>query len=80
MVSIEETKYSRKLDSTGRLVIPTRLREQMGLETGEEYTFYIGQDDEGSKYICIKCPGIDEKAVEEARKIIEQWEKQNKNK
>ena len=27
-----ETKYSRRLDSNGRLVIPIRLREEMGLE------------------------------------------------
>lgn len=75
-----KTRFARKLDSTGRLVIPTKLREQMGLVVGEEYIFYITEDEEGSKYICIKCPAIDEKTVEEARKIIEQWEKQNKNK
>lgn len=70
---MQSTGYSRKLDSTGRLVIPTRLREQMGLVVGQEYSFYTMEDDEGRKFICIECPGIDEKTLEEARRIVAKY-------
>lgn len=67
---MESTGYSRKLDSTGRLVIPTRLREQMGLIIGHEYSFYTLEDDNGRKFICIECPGIDANTLAEARRIV----------
>lgn len=70
---MESTGYSRKLDSTGRLVIPTKLREQMGLMVGQEYSFYTMEDDTGRKFICIECPGIDEKTLEEARRIVQKY-------
>ena len=70
---MQSTGYSRKLDSTGRLVIPTKLREQMGLETGQEYSFYTLETDDGRKFICIECPGIDEQTLEEARRIVAKY-------
>ena len=70
---MESTGYSRKLDSTGRLVIPTKLRDQMGLIAGQEYQFYTMEDDTGRKFICIECPGIDEKTLEEARRIVQKY-------
>ncbi len=70
---MESTGYSRKLDSTGRLVIPTKLREQMGLIVGQEYPFYTMEDDTGRKFICIECPGIDEATIEEARRIVQKY-------
>ncbi len=45
----------------------------MGLITGQEYSFYTLEDDEGRKFICIECPGIDEKTLEEARRIVEKY-------
>jgi len=50
-----ETKYSRKLDSCGRLVIPIRLREKLHLEQGNVYNFYLHEDENGT-YLCVKCP------------------------
>lgn len=76
---MESTGLTRKLDSTGRLVIPTKLREKMGLITGQEYSFYTLEDDEGRKFICIECPGIDEKTLEEARRIVEKYGPKPKN-
>lgn len=64
-----ETKYSRRLDSNGRLVIPIRLREEMGLEVGQEYTFFK-HEHEGKMYLCIECVEL-ENEIERAKKILE---------
>lgn len=70
---MESTGETRKLDNTGRIVIPTKLRDKMGLIAGKEYTFYTLEDEEGRKFICIECPGIDEKTLEEARRIVQKY-------
>ena len=62
----------------GRMVIPTRLREKMGMKIGETYEFYTTYDEEGTRYICIKCPAISEKMLEEARELIEMYNKKSK--
>ena len=61
-----DTQYSRRLDSLGRLVLPKRLREELGLEPGTEYTFYK-HEYEGKVYLCIEAPG----AKSEVEKAIE---------
>ena len=37
---MKKTKYARKIDSMGRITIPIRLREELGLEIGEIYDYY----------------------------------------
>lgn len=66
---MQETTFSRKLDSSGRIMIPIRLREQMGLTSGQEYYFTTMVKD-GRKYICIDCGSVDF-SLEEAMKIIQ---------
>lgn len=66
---MQETTFSRKLDSSGRIMIPIRLREQMGLTSGQEYYFTTMVKD-GRKYICIDCGSVDS-SLEEAMKIIQ---------
>ena len=38
---MRKTDYSRKLDALGRLVLPSPLREQLNIECGVPYDFYI---------------------------------------
>ena len=65
------TQYSRKLESTGRIMIPIRLREQMGLVPGHVYNFFIHEEN-GKRYICMECPALDNQlSLEEAKRIIE---------
>lgn len=66
---MQETTFSRKLDSSGRIMIPIRLREQMGLTSGQEYYFTTMVKD-SRKYICIDCGSVDS-SLEEAMKIIQ---------
>ena len=49
------TTFSRKLDSQGRIMIPVKLREDLNLRDGLEYTFFTHSEN-GEEYICIKCP------------------------
>lgn len=67
---MQETTFSRKLDSSGRIMIPIRLREQMGLTSGQEYYFTTMVKD-GRKYICIDCGSVDNTSLEEAMRIIQ---------
>lgn len=60
---MEDLKCSRKLDTSGRIVIPVRLRDSLGLTIGDEYGFYLHEID-GNNYLCIKCPN-EKKASEE---------------
>lgn len=66
---MEQTKYSRILDSTGRLVIPAKLRAQLGIAAEQPYDFYI-HEHEGATYLCIKAAGNDK--IQEAIKLLEE--------
>lgn len=67
---MKETKYSRKLEQNGRLLIPIKLREEMNLIPGQEYKLYIHQEN-GHNYICIDC-GIPETiSIEQAIQVLQ---------
>jgi bifunctional DNA-binding transcriptional regulator/antitoxin component of YhaV-PrlF toxin-antitoxin module len=65
---MRETEYSRRLDSSGRLVIPSKLREELQMEVGDEYAFYI-HEHEGQSYLCVKC-FRKENEIEKAKRIL----------
>lgn len=68
---MEKTKYSRKIDSAGRVLIPIRLREEVGLNANSTCTFYKHMED-GKLFLCIECPDFNlESELEKAQKIIE---------
>lgn len=54
----------------GRIMIPVKLRDKMGLVTGQEYDF-ITLEKDGRSYICIDCgPAQRVRDIEEAIRII----------
>lgn len=65
---MRETEYSRRLDSSGRLVIPSKLREELQMEIGDEYNFYI-HEHEGRTYLCVEC-FRKENEIEKAKRIL----------
>ena len=65
---MRETEYSRRLDSSGRLVIPSKLREELQMEVGDEYSFYI-HEHEGRTYLCVEC-FRKENEIEKAKRIL----------
>lgn len=70
-MKFKETEYSRKLDTCGRLVIPSKLREAMRLEVGENYPFFTAVDEEGQSWLCIPCPGA-ETEIDKAKRLLKE--------
>lgn len=52
---IDKTDFSRKIDSVGRVVIPAKLRERLGIEIGSVMDYYFIYDKD-EKYLAFKCP------------------------
>jgi bifunctional DNA-binding transcriptional regulator/antitoxin component of YhaV-PrlF toxin-antitoxin module len=66
---MKKTEYTRKLDSHGRLVIPSKLREDCGIHPGDMYTFYTFERN-GKFFLCVECPNK-ETDLAKAMKILE---------
>ena len=65
---MKQTEFARRLDSSGRLVIPSKLREELCIETGDTFDFFIHEQD-GKKYLCIECFRL-ENEIEKAKRIL----------
>lgn len=65
---MKETKYARKIDSTGRLVLPVKLREELGIQDGDLLQFWTHEQD-GRKFLCLEVPS-DETEVERAMRVL----------
>ena len=65
---MENTGYYRRLDGSGRLVLPAKLRESLNMQPGDEYTFYTHEVD-GKTYLCVECIGL-ENEIERAKRIL----------
>lgn len=52
---MNKTTFNKKIDSVGRIVIPAKLRSQLGLNTGDNVDFFIHQE-EDKTYLCMECP------------------------
>ncbi len=67
---MKEKVYSRKMDSTGRIMIPIKLREMLDMKTGAEYYLEV-MEKNGRRYLCIDCGPVDEMSVEQAMKVLQ---------
>lgn len=65
-----ETVYARKLDPSGRLVLPSKMREEFDLQIGEVYKFYLHEEN-GEKYLAIKLPNT-ESEIEKAMRLLQE--------
>lgn len=52
---MKNLNYSRKIDTLGRVVIPSKLRDIFGIQPGDEIEFFSIEVD-GLRYLCIPCP------------------------
>lgn len=68
--AMKQTEFARRIDSSGRLVIPAKLREELQIEVGDTFDFYIHEQD-GKKYLCIECFRL-ENEIEKAKRILKE--------
>lgn len=45
----------RKMDTLGRLMVPSKLRDALHMVPGKEYEFTTEERD-GKVFLCIECP------------------------
>ena len=63
-----ETEYSRRMDGSGRLVVPVKLRDALCMSPGDTYTFFT-HEIEGRTYLCVECYNL-ENEIERAKRIL----------
>ena len=65
---MQKTEHSRKIDSSGRIIIPSQLRDQLDIRPGDIHDFYI-HELEGRTYLCIECYRVEDE-IEKAKRIL----------
>ena len=65
---MQQTEYARRLDSNGRLVIPSALRDQLNIQSGDTFDFYL-HEHEGKTFLCIECYRVEDE-IERAKRIL----------
>lgn len=52
-MEMRKTPYARRMDSAGRVIIPVKLRSEIGIKTGDLVEFYVTKDEEDKAWLCI---------------------------
>lgn len=65
---MRQTEYARRVDSNGRVIIPSQLRDQLDIRPGDELEFFIHEEN-GKTYLCIECARIEDE-IEKAKRIL----------
>ena len=63
-----QTEFSRKMDASGRIVVPSQLREKLNLSVGDMCEFFL-HEHEGRTFLCIECPKV-ENEIDRAMRIL----------
>lgn len=63
------TEYARKVDTNGRVIIPSQLRDQLDIRPGDALDFYIHEDG-GRTFLCFECCRV-ENEIEKAKRVLE---------
>lgn len=64
-----QTEYARKVDSNGRVIIPSQLRDQLDIRPGDAMEFFIHKEN-GKTYLCIECFRVEDE-IEKAKRVLE---------
>lgn len=63
------TEYARKVDTNGRVIIPSQLRDQLDIRPGDAVEFFIHEEN-GKTYLCIECYRVEDE-IEKAKRVLE---------
>lgn len=65
---MKQTEFARRVDSSGRIIIPSQLRDELDIRPGDTHEFFIHKHD-GKTYLCIECFRVEDE-VEKAKRIL----------
>lgn len=65
---MKQTEYSRKVDSNGRIIIPSQLRDQLDIRPQDLLDFFIHEEN-GRTYLCVECIRVEDE-LERAKRIL----------
>ena len=65
---MKQTEYSRKVDSNGRIIIPSQLRDELDIRPQDILDFFV-HEHEGRTFLCVECFRIEDE-IERAKRIL----------
>ena len=65
---MRQTEYSRKVDSNGRIIIPSQLRDELDIRPQDVLDFFVHEHD-GRTFLCVECFRIEDE-IERAKRIL----------
>lgn len=65
---MKQTEYSRKVDSNGRIIIPSQLRDELDIRPQDVLDFFVHEHD-GRTFLCVECFRIEDE-IERAKRIL----------
>jgi AbrB family looped-hinge helix DNA binding protein len=65
---MKQTEYSRKVDSNGRIIIPSQLRDELDIRPQDILDFFVHEHD-GRTFLCVECFRIEDE-IERAKRIL----------
>ncbi len=68
---MERTGHIRRVDTNGRIIVPSQLRDQLSIRPSDTYEFLIYKADDGRTYLCIECTGL-ESELQKAKRLLEE--------
>ena len=65
---MQNTGHSRKVDTNGRVIVPSQLRDRLDIRPGDLIEFCV-YDYDGRTYLCFECPRAEDK-IERAKRVL----------
>jgi AbrB family looped-hinge helix DNA binding protein len=65
---MKQTEYSRKVDSNGRVIIPSQLRDLLDIRPGDVLEYYTHEEN-GRTFLCFECQRAGDE-IERAKRIL----------
>ena len=65
---MKQTEYSRKVDSNGRIIIPSQLRDELDIRPQDILDFFV-HEHEGRTFLCVECFRIEDE-IERAKRVL----------
>jgi len=65
---MKQTEYARRVDSSGRIIIPSQLRDQLDIRPGDILDFHIHEEN-GKTFLCVECARVEDE-IERAKRIL----------